>query len=104
MRWTTYLATLTFGIKSRPEADNVSDSLSIIFLEELDYQFAKNLELQAGLSYLSLAMSVQGSEELEDKQDRDQVFEESIIESLRLRKQSLENHFLFRRCLSGCSG
>ena len=59
MRWATYLAPLTFGVKFRPGMDTVTDSLSRIDLEDIDYKSAKNLELQEGLSYVSLAMSQQ---------------------------------------------
>jgi len=77
MRWATYLAPLTFGIKFRPGMDNVSDSLSRIDLKDIDYKSAKNLELQEGLSYLSLAMSHQ--EATEEKKIDEMEVEETIL-------------------------
>jgi len=77
MRWATYLAPLTFGIKFRPGIDNVSDYLSRIDLEDMDYKCGKNLELQEGLSYLSLAMSQQ--EATEEKKINEMEVEEAIV-------------------------
>ena len=81
-RWATYLALLTFGTKSRPGAQNVSGSLSRTDLEDIDYQSAKNLELQECLSYLGVVMDDQAVQEQEDCH-KDQVY-------------SIQN----RRCLS----
>ena len=73
MRWATYLAPLTFGIKFRPGVDNISDSLSRLNLEDLDFQSAKYLEQQAGLNYLSLSMS--NPDEIKKQEDD---FQESV--------------------------
>ena len=80
MRWATYVAPVTFGRKFRPGAQNVSDSLSRTYLEDIDYPSANNLELQEGLSYLSVAINDQAVQEQEDDHKDSEVCEEKKID------------------------
>jgi hypothetical protein len=99
MRWSTYLAPLTFGIKFLPGAQNVSDSLSKTDLEDIDYQSAKNLEIQAGFYYPNVATHDQAVQEQEDDYKHQELLEDKEIE-VKL-KLLVRNHFQSRRCLSG---
>jgi hypothetical protein len=82
--------------------DSVLDSLSRIDLKDIDYKFAKKLELQEGLSDLSLPMSQQ--EATEEKKIDEMEVEEAIVvdkppptQKMLKWLQWLENWYLTRK-------
>jgi hypothetical protein len=76
----SHIAPFTFGIKFCHGAQNVPRSLSRTDLEDIHYQSAKNLELQEGLPYQSVAIHDQAVQEKENDHKDQEVFEDTKID------------------------
>jgi len=80
MRWATYLGPLTFRIHFGPVTEHVSDFLSRIDFEDIDYHSAKKFELQTVLSYVSVSMDDHEDREHKDVNEHQEVSEDKNVE------------------------